>query len=80
MLPGFPRKISLRLAGDEPPIDRSNVFVLCNGQHCVKRAAHRTRHIFRADHGPVVFLQPRHFTFEIFRPAIVMKGDDVRLA
>src|SRR5437870_9472522 len=42
MLPGFPRQIRLRLAGDESPVDGSDAFLLGDWQNCVKRAACRT--------------------------------------
>jgi len=79
MLPRLPRQVSLRFAGDETPIYRSNALLLRNRQYRVKRAAHRAGHKFRADHGAVVSLQPGHFAAEVFRPAVVVKRNNVRL-
>ena len=79
MLPRFPRKIRLRFARNKSPVDRSHALLLRNRQHCVKGAPHRTRHVFCADYRPVILFQPRHLTFKVFRPTVIVKSDNVRL-
>src|SRR5258706_498629 len=44
MLPRVPRQIRLRLTGNESPVDGADPLLLRNREHCVKRAAHGTRH------------------------------------
>jgi len=39
VLPGFPRQVGLRLAGDESPVDGADAFLLGDWQYRVKRAA-----------------------------------------
>ena len=77
MSPGIPGEICLRLARDESPIDRSDPLLFCDRQDRVKRAAGRTSHIFGADHGSVVLLQPGDFTLEVFGSGIVVEANDV---
>ena len=72
MLPRLPRQIRLGLAGDESPINRPDPLLLRDRQYRVKRAAHRARHVFRADHRAVVLLQLHHFTLEVLRPAVTL--------
>ena len=70
----------MRFAGDEAPLDGSAALLLGNRQYRVEGAAHGTRHVFGADYGPVVFLQPVHLTLEVLGPSVVVKRDDVGFA
>ncbi len=80
MLPRLPRIIRLRLPRYESPVDRSNVLVLCERKDLVKRAPGGTRHVLGADDRAMQFPQPNDLGFERFRPAVVVKGNYIRLA
>src|SRR5438093_13009899 len=57
LLPGIPRQISLRFAGDQSPIDRGHVVLLRNRQDRVECAPDRSGHeLGAADRAMVVLL------------------------
>src|SRR4051812_20024218 len=80
MLPRVPRQIGLGFSCDEAPVDHAHPLLLCHGQESVERAPPRTSHVFGADDRPVLPFEPADLPLEIFRPAVVVKGDDVGLA
>src|SRR5258708_32347602 len=79
MLPRLPWIIRLRLAGDESPIDCSDAFLPGDGPDRVERAAHRARHVFRANHWPMKSSQPCDLGSESLGPPICVKRNAVRL-
>src|SRR6185437_12025327 len=75
MLPRFPWIKSLRLAGDESPVDRSYVMSFGDRQNRVEGAADGARHVLGADDGPMIPLEPAHTFFEDLGPSIVVESD-----
>lgn len=78
-LPGIPRIEGLGFAGDESPIDGSNVHLFCDGEDRVEGTAAATGHVLSADDGAVERLEGFDRGLELFGPAVVMKADDVGL-
>lgn len=79
LLPGVPRQIRLRLARDQTPVDCCYFVFLCDREDALKGAAPGARHVFRAQNGAVIFLQPADPLFELRRFAIVVKRENIRL-
>src|SRR6516225_2925387 len=65
---------------NKSPIDCTHVFRFRDWQDGVERAAHGTGHVFGTDDWAIVFLQPADLSLEVFRPRVIMKGDNVGFA
>src|SRR5438270_628375 len=76
-LPGIPWKVSLRLAGDKSPINCCHMVSFRDRQDGIECASDRAGHVLGADDRTSVGFQPFDSLFEVFRPPIMVKGDDV---
>jgi hypothetical protein len=77
VLPGVPRQVRLRFAGNEPPVYRRDVIFLCDRQRALKRAAISSSHILRAKNGPSILLERQHVLLKNVGAVVTVKGNDV---
>ena len=79
MLPRIPRKVSLRLARHQTPVDRTNVVPLGNWQDRLNGTALRAGHVFGAQDRSPVRGELADTGLERRRPGVGVKADHVGL-
>src|SRR5476651_497821 len=78
-LPAVPRHVGLGLAVHKAPIDHADIAALADGQDGVEGRAGAPRHIFGADERAAIDGECAGARLEGFRPAVIVKADDIGL-
>ena len=63
----------------KPQLMAATWYFCAMGQDGVEGAAGAARHVFGAEDGAVILLEPLDVLLEVFGPAVVVEGDDVGL-
>src|SRR5476651_732174 len=78
-LPAVPGHVGLGLAVHKAPIDHPDIAAFADGQDGVEGRAGAPRHIFGADERAAIDGEGAGARLEGFRPAVIMKADDIGL-
>src|SRR5436190_425485 len=80
LIPGIPRVDRLRLAGDQAPVDRTDVVLLEDREAPLEGAAGAARHVLGTENGAMVGKERLDSPRELLRgPVTVLGGLDARL-
>jgi len=77
MLPGIPREIGLRFAGDEAPADGADFFFFRDWQDSGEGAPESPGHVLGADEWAMGGPEPCDVFFKVGGWTVVVEGDDV---
>src|SRR5438132_9017615 len=78
LIPGIPRVDRLRLAGDQAPVDRTDVVLLEDREAPLEGAAGAARHVLGTENGAMVGKERLDSPRELLRCAVAVEGQDVR--
>src|SRR5579883_2391428 len=79
VLPGIPRQPGLGLARHQPPVVGRHAVLLGDRQNPLERAAVGPRHVLRAEDRALELLQLLDALRELFRLAVVVERNEIRL-